>query len=325
MQTYDPDIIAIAVDFGATNMRAGLVRGDGAILRHRSIATPQSPGHAGVLVSLLGDLITSIMEPSDMEKVAGIGISTAGPVDSRKGEVVNPPNIPLPVIPLVGPIRERFSLPVYFLNDCHAGALGEVRFGAGTGVSHFVYLTISTGIGAGVFEQGRLLFGEEGNFAEVGHFTVETSWNLPCGCGGRGHWEGCGSGRFIPAFFQAWCETSGTESPFSALPDAAGLFAAAREGSAVVLRFLDSLKDVQARGISALIAAYDPSLIILDGSVVQNNPDFFESSVIPRVRSVSGTMPRMVMSPLLGNAPLLGAACCVFEGYHGRELNSGDR
>lgn len=325
MQTYDPGITAIAVDFGATNMRAGLIRGDGAIIRHRSIPTPKSPTHAGELVSVLGDLITTIIDPSDMEKAAGIGISTAGPVDSRKGEVVNPPNIPLPSIPLVKPLKKRFALPVYFLNDCHAGALGEVRFGAGKDVSNFVYLTISTGIGAGVFDQGRLLFGEEGNFAEVGHFTVETTWNLPCGCGGRGHWEGCGSGRFIPAFFQAWCESFGTRSPFTTPPDAAGLFVAAREVNPVVLGFLDALKDVQARGISALIAAYDPSLIILDGSVVRNNQDFFESSVFPLVRSVSGTMPRIVMSPLSGNAPLLGAACCAFEGFHGRAVNHGDR
>lgn len=325
MQTYDHGITAIAVDFGATNMRAGLVRGDGVIIRHRSIPTPKSPKHAGELVSVLGDLIATIIEPSEMEKVAGIGISTAGPVDSRKGEVVNPPNIPLPVIPLVGPLKERFALPVRFLNDCHAGALGEVRFGAGKGVSNFIYLTISTGIGAGVFDQGRLLFGEEGNFAEVGHLTVETTWNLPCGCGGCGHWEGCGSGRFIPAFFQAWCKSSETRSPFTTLPDAAGLFAAARKGNAVVMKFLDALKVVQARGISALIAAYDPSLIILDGSVVRNNQDFFESAVLPLVKSVSGTMPRIVVSPLQGNAPLIGAACCAFEGCHGQELNCGDR
>lgn len=321
MQTYDPGITAIAVDFGATNMRAGLVRGDGAIIRHSSIPTPESPTHAGELVSVLGDLITTIIDPSELETVGGIGISTAGPVDSRKGEVVNPPNIPLPSIPLVGPLKKRFALPVYFLNDCHAGALGEVQFGAGKTIQNFVYLTISTGIGAGVIEQGRLLFGADGNFAEVGHFTVESTWNLPCGCGGSGHWEGCGSGRFIPSFFHAWCRSSGAANPFETVPDASALFAAAEKGDPIVIDFLDSLGMVHARGISTLIAAYDPSLIILDGSVARNNWPYFQSSVLPRVRSVSGKMPGITLSRLGGNAPLLGAAVCVFGGVSGHMVN----
>lgn len=313
MTSPDSSSIALAVDLGATNMRAGLVREDGQILSLVTAPTPTHPKDADVIVRSLESLIVSAVSPAAISFVAGIGISTAGPVDPKKGEVVNPPNIPLSFIPLVEPLKERFGLPIRFMNDCHAGARGEAAFGAGRGVLNFVYLTISTGIGAGVYEQGRLLLGEDGNFAEVGHFVVETTWNLPCGCGGTGHWEGCGSGRFIPAFFLEWCRSSNHRSPFRNLSDAAAIFAAAAGGDPVAGEFVSELGKVEARGISLLIAAYDPSLIVIDGSVARNNWHIFETSVLPHVRSVSGKIPQMRLSPLGGNAPLLGAAWSVFD------------
>jgi len=312
MTAHDRSLTAIAVDLGATNMRAGLVRQDGEILSLVTAPTPTNPENADVIVRALGSLILRAASSTAISSAAGIGISTAGPVDQKKGAVINPPNIPLPFIPVATPLGERFGLPVRFMNDCHAGARGEAAFGGGRGVSNFVYLTISTGIGAGVYEQGRLLLGEDGNFAEVGHFVVETTWNLPCGCGATGHWEGCGSGRFIPAFFSEWCRSMNRRSPFRNPPDAATIFEAAAGGDPVAGEFISVLGKVEARGISLLIAAYDPRVIIIDGSVARKNWQTFEACVLPHVRSVSGKVPRMCISSLNGNAPLLGAAWSVF-------------
>ncbi len=311
MTAPDPSLTAIAVDLGATNMRAGLVQQDGKILTLVTAPTPLHPANPDVIVRALESLIVRAASPTAISSVAGIGISSAGPVDLQMGAVVNPPNIPLPLIPLVKPLGERFGLPIRFMNDCHAGALGEAAFGGGRGVLNFVYLTISTGIGAGVYEQGRLLFGEDGNFAEVGHFVVETTWNLPCGCGGAGHWEGCGSGRFIPSFFLEWCRSMNRRSPFRTTPDTATIFAAAAGGDPVAEEFMSVLGKVEARGISLLIAAYDPRVIIIDGSVARKNWKTFEACVLPHVRSVSGKTPHVCVSPLGGNSPLLGAAWCV--------------
>lgn len=299
---------AIAVDLGATHIRAGLVRSDGCILAHASAQTPRAPTSPDDLIDTLDSLIRRTVSRDARGSAEGIGVSIAGPVDLRQGAVVNPPNIPLPFIPLADPLRERFSLPVCLMNDCHAGALGEAAYGGARGIPNFVYLTISTGIGAGVYEHGRLLMGEDGNFAEVGHFLVETSWNLPCGCGGIGHWEGCGSGRFTPSFFQEWCRSSGFKSPFSDPPDTAAIFARSDQGDPVIREFLAILGTIHATGISSLISAYDPSLIILDGSVVRKNWKTFSALTLPKVRSVSGKMPKIEMSTLEGNAPLLGAA-----------------
>ena len=283
------------------------------MLERSRVRTPVREGDAGAILEAIVGLIRRTVPPSERHHCAGIGISTAGPVDASNGTVVNPPNIPLARIPLSAPLQEVFGVPAWLLNDCHAGALGESWCGAGRGVSHFIYLTISTGIGAGVIERGSLLSGRAGNFAEVGHFTVETTWTLPCGCGGAGHWESCGSGRFIPAFFSRWCSEEGIPRQDIPEGDTGAIFTAARMGNPAAARFMPVLGRIEACGISSLIAAYDPSLVILDGSVVRENWDIFTAHAFPHVRSVAGYIPELVQSPLNGDAPLIGAGLAVFR------------
>ena len=211
--TERDDQPVIAVDLGATTTRVALCgnwRGDnqkGLLLHagHRKLPGDcyPSPGRSrsGGYFPGRGVLPRS---PS--------GSSACGPIDHRWGSVVRPPNLPFREIPLAGPLGEEFGLPVRLANDCHAGVLGEVIFGAAGGRRNLVYITFSTGIGGGVICNGRLVLGREGNAAEIGHFHVDTTYNLPCGCGGTGHWEGYASGRFIPRFFARWCDLKGSDT-----------------------------------------------------------------------------------------------------------------
>jgi glucokinase len=244
---------------------------------------------------------------------AAIGISAAGPIDHRKGAIVRPPNIPFREIPLVDPLGDEFGLPVRLTNDCHAGALGEVAFGAGAGCRNLVYITLSTGIGGGIVCNGRLLLGRDGNAAEIGHFHVDTAYGLPCGCGGAGHWEGYASGRFLPRFFARWCEFSGRTCGDADPSSAAGIFAAARRGDPAALGFLEALGEINGRGISDVIVAYDPSLIVLDGSVVLRNEDLLLPFLLPHVDRFL-PLPEIRLTALDGLAPLLGASILA-RGY----------
>ncbi len=305
--------MAIAVDIGATNLRVGLISEDGCILRRAQSGTPVKPGDPGYLVEGVISRIRDTIPDELIRCCRGIGISAAGPVDPSAGAIVNPPNIPITRIPVVEPIRESFRLPVRFWNDCFSGAMAEARFGAGKGCACFVYLTLSTGIGAGVFDDRRLLLGSFGNFAEVGHFTVDTRYDLPCGCGGTGHWEAYGSGRFIPSFFRSFCEAEGLSPSGISQETAKDIFSAADQGNPAAIKFIEILGRIQATGLSSVISAYDPGRIILDGSVVHGNWRFFETCTIPHVRAIGGRMPGIVRSPLRGDAPLLGAALAVFE------------
>lgn len=296
----------IAVDLGGSRTRAGLVTAEGQILAERSVATPREGSGpeviTGQVASLVRELAGSLCPPPQ-----AIGISAAGPVDLREGAIRNPPNLPFRNIPLVRPLAEEFRIPVILANDCHAGIIGEATYGDARGIPNAVYLTLSTGIGAGVLAGDRLLFGREGNAAEVGHFVVDTTYRVRCGCGHEGHWEGYASGRHLPRFFTRWCEAQGHPLPPGWNGDVAAIFEQARAGFATAVAFIDELARINGRGLSDIIVAYDPEVIILDGAVVLENGPLIYPRCQPYIDQLL-PLPRIQISRLRGKAPLLGAA-----------------
>lgn len=297
----------LVADIGATNTRVAFVSEDGAVARKIVGSTPREGSDPLVIARKTASMIRAIASDDEIRASARIGISTAGPVDRLSGSMVHPPNIPFAEVPLADPLCREFGIPVHVVNDSRAAVLAEVRYGAGRGYADVVYLTFSTGIGGGAFIGGRLIEGSDGNAGEVGHFTVETRYGLCCGCGGTGHWEAYASGRNIPSFYRAWLDREGRQPGRPSADRCETIFAAARSGDSSVLRFLDVLGTINGRGISAVIAAYNPSVIVLDGPVVRHNAEF----ILPQMeRSIDAHLRRPVIeiSPLEGEAPLIGAS-----------------
>ncbi|MFA6332571.1 MAG: ROK family protein [Methanoregula sp.] len=308
---------AIAVDLGATNLRVGLVSRTGQIERLNVAAIPKDLPDAGVITDLIIRTIHELVSDEEIRASAGIGIGAAGPIDRSHTALMHPPNIPLDTIPLSGPVSEEFDLPVRLVNDCRAGLLGEACFGEGTGCRNFVYVTLSTGIGAGIISNGTILSGRDGNAGEIGHLFVDSEYDLTCGCGGKGHWEGYASGRFLPRFYHEWQKKNGMMPGDQQFLSSGEIFKTLRERSeSGEPDFIRELGRINARGISDLIVAYDPDTIVLDGSVVLNNPDLI---ILPIERYLDHYLPtpRLVVSSLSGFAPLLGASV-IARGYDTR-------
>jgi len=303
----------IAVDLGGTNVRVARITRDGVIEKKISTLTPASPETPEDIVDVVVEMIRSISEGDDISELEGIGVSVAGPVNSHRGVVINPPNITLPEIPLAGPLVKEFGIPVRLINDCPAGALGELYFGDGKGCRDFVYITISTGIGGGVVAGGKILLGRNGNAAEIGHFHVDTRYNIICGCGYPGHWEAYASGRHIPEFFSHWCRENNIVITGDWAGSPSGIFDAVRTGYPGLNDFIEEFARINARGISDVIVAYDPSRIILDGSVIQNNADLL-LPLFDRYIDRFLPLPEIRVSSLKGLAPLLGASV-IAHGY----------
>ena len=126
----------------------------------------------------------------------GIGISCGGPLDSRKGIVMSPPNLPgWDNIPIVDMVREATGIPAVLQNDANACALAEWKYGAGRGTRNMVFLTFGTGLGAGLVLDGRLYSGTNDNAGELGH--IRLSEFGPVGYGKAGSVEGFASGGGI--------------------------------------------------------------------------------------------------------------------------------
>lgn len=202
----------------------------------------------------------------ELSALRGVGVSAPGPMDPASGVLLDPPNLPgwreVPVRRLLG---ERLGLPVQVENDANAAALAEHRFGAGRGFRHIAFLTMSTGVGAGLVLDGRLYAGRQGMAGEVGHAPVE--WDgEPCACGRRGCLEAYVGGA---AWTRRLARTTPADSRVAALagaPEQARpehVVAAAREGDAFALLELDRYNDYLARGLTALVFVLAPEVVIL--------------------------------------------------------------
>ncbi len=287
-----------AVDLGGTRTRVALVGADGSVLARETFPTPsRGPSPAAVT-----DAIEAALRRVSGGSLRAIGVSAAGPIDLAAGAIVTPPNLPYACIELAGPLEAALGVPVTLINDARAGALGEHAHGAGHGCRDMVYVTISTGIGGGVIADGRLLSGRGGNAGEIGHITVETRHGLVCGCGYPNHWEGYCSGRNLPRFYAAEKESGDPD-----YGTAEAIFGAARAGAPAPRRFLEAVAVLNARALSTLVVAYDPERIVLDGAVIRAQADLLVGPAVSRMEEFL-PRPDVVVTPLRGDAPLLGAA-----------------
>ena len=126
----------------------------------------------------------------------GVGISCGGPLDSRRGVVMSPPNLPgWDNIPIVQLVQDAGGIPAVLQNDANACAVAEWKYGAGRGTRNMVFLTFGTGLGAGLVLDGKLYSGTNDNAGELGH--IRLSEFGPVGYGKAGSVEGFASGGGI--------------------------------------------------------------------------------------------------------------------------------
>ncbi len=298
-----------AIDLGATHLRVGIVDEEGTIKAFSQNEVEDLASAADIQI-LISDMISDLSKSSGISPKA-IGISTAGLVDLKTGSVVGSPNMKCERIFLSGPLEEKFGIPVRMMTDCKAGVLGDYYFGGAKDAETLVYLTFSTGIGAGVLDRGRLLCGSNGNASEVGHFLVDTTWNLPCGCGGTGHWEAYASGTGIPNFFRAWSEDRIECDPKPSM-NAGQILYAAEQGSPLFRSFAEELAKINGRGLSSVVAAYNPDLIVIDGPIVRNYQVLIAKKMTECMDHYL-PIPDIRISALEGKAPLLGASVVAFK------------
>jgi predicted NBD/HSP70 family sugar kinase len=149
----------VAVDLGGTNLRAAFYP-QGIPPAKRTLRTPSRAerGPEAVLAAMAGAVREVLPDP--FPPGLCVGVAAPGPLDPIAGVVLNAPNLPGWIdVPLRSWLQDALGVPVRIGNDANLAALGEWRYGAGQGVDHLVYLTISTGIGGGVISDGRLIVG----------------------------------------------------------------------------------------------------------------------------------------------------------------------
>ena len=278
----------IGIDIGGTKCAAVFAReeDDGSIsfLAKERFATLDWKSTLEKLAELVDQMAKSLK--IDMAQVEAIGISCGGPLDSRSGVVMSPPNLPgWDNVPVTEFFRKRFSIPAFLQNDANACALAEWKFGAGKGLEHMVFMTFGTGLGAGVIANGALLAGTNDNAGEVGHMRLADFG--PVGYGKRGSFEGFCSGSGIAQAGKtramellqmgrtcAFCKSAEDIDTITAKTIAD----AADAGDRTAISVYEESGEYLGRGISLLIDILNPQAIVI-GSIFARSENLLRKSM----------------------------------------------
>ncbi|MBI3911889.1 MAG: ROK family protein [Armatimonadetes bacterium] len=294
---------AASIDLGGTNLRWAVVDGAGKVQYHRRLPRPRE---AEAIVVAIRTAITECRDHSP--DLVGVGISVAGIITERG---ITSTNLDWHEFPLVVALAQG-DLPVVVINDMAAGALGELDFGRARGLSNVIYLTISTGVGAGIIVDGEVYRGANGMAGEVGHMVVDLN-GLLCSCGRRGCWEMIASGtahhrRIREAY------ASGTWPNLNHEPTPAEVTERAREGDRAARALVMRTARYVGIGVSNLANLYDPQAVIFTGGFARNNWDLIRDYLKNEVREQSFSQNVQLLLTALGDdAGILGAASLVFR------------
>ncbi len=236
---------AIGLDIGATKTLGVLVDADGRVLHQVREAT--EPGADGIVR-------TAELVVAHLGSAATVGLGIPGLVDVERGAVKHAVNLGVDGqwVPLRAELEARLGVPVAVENDVNVATLGAVAL---TGIRDLVYLSIGTGLAAGLVLDGTLRRGATGAAGEIGHVPIDPLGAV-CQCGQRGCLETVSSGR---ALAEAW--------PSGAEPPAQALFAAAAAGDARAVSVRDRFAAGVADAVRTLCLAVDPATVVLGGGV----------------------------------------------------------
>ncbi len=292
----------IAIDIGGTNIRIGLVDSLGNLEKNTKLDKPDISQVPDLIISTIKDLFTK----SELENTSCIAVSTAGRVDNEKG-LIECPTIGKGVLPLGRDLKEVFGKEVILINDANVAAYGEYSK-IKDKTQNLVYVTISTGIGGGAIVDGYLI---QNNAVEIGHIVVkEEDYKLFCNYGHENCWEAFASGNGIPHFFKAWAKKQKiTAENYSA---AGEIFEAAKKGGQTEKKFLEKLGEYNSRGISMIMAAYNPDIIVIGGSVVRHNKNEILKPMMKNIQEIY-KLPQIIVTESGDEVCLLGAAQYAFD------------
>ncbi len=269
----------VGIDIGGTKISVCLGTEQGKILASKRIATQPLQGAKNGLKAIAEQIRGLLLEHQiDQKQIAAIGISSPGPISSKEGKMLKPPNLPgWENTELVRYFQENFHKPVLMNNDANAAALAEYEFGASKGTD-LVYLTCSTGMGGGAIVNGKLVQGASDTAAEVGHFVLDIN-GPACPCGQRGCFEAyCGGASLAKKMRE---EIQREKIKTQILEEAHGhfdqidagcLINAVRKKDAYALKIWDEFIIRLAQGIGVVLMNFNPEALILGTIAIHSGP-----------------------------------------------------
>ena len=267
----------LGLDIGGT--KSAIVLGDGNFLIKRKVSfeTRVERGYEAILAEFQ-EHIDAILKDFPEGNLKRIGISCGGPLDSKKGIIYSPPNLPgWDNVTITKIFSDKFGVETALQNDANACALAEWLMGAGRGTSNMIFLTFGTGMGAGLILNGRLYCGTNDLGGEVGHIRLDKTG--PVGFGKAGSFEGFCSGGGIAQLAKSividklnnnqnvdFCSSLEKADEI----DTKMVALASQAGDPVAIEIIKISSDYLGQGLVILIDILNPECIVI-GSIYSRN------------------------------------------------------
>jgi glucokinase len=316
----------VGIDVGGTNVVAGTIAEDGSeILGLVSEPTLPDQG-ADAVVARIVKLARASMAQARGKEIAGVGIGSPGPLNTKTGVVLLTPNLGWVNMPLRDRVSSALGMQATLDNDANCAIFGEWWRGAARGSAHVVGLTIGTGIGGGIVLGGEIYHGVSDIAGEFGHMTIDANGRR-CKCGNDGCLEAYASGPAIAARavegIQAGAETS--------LPQYVGgdlsritaqvVYEAAHDGDTYALEMVHDTATLLGAGVSSIVNIFNPEVVVICGGVTLAGDKLFaplRSEVKRRAFKPAWEACRIVPGALTGTAGVYGAAAVFIQRTFGR-------
>ncbi len=252
----------IGIDIGGTKCALAKADDAGSILESERFPKTDLQGTLDTIIRTADKMLQG--------RTATFGISCGGPLDSRRGIIQSPPNLPgWDDVHITETLTNRFGGKAFLMNDANAGALAEWQFGAGRGVRSMVFLTHGTGMGGGLILNGRLYEGASGDAGEIGH--VRMASDGPVGYGKPGSFEGFCSGGGIAKLAKG-------RIPGHPAPTAQQVAEAAEQGVPEAIAVMEESGAWLGRGLALLVDILNPEMIVL-GSIYTRSGHLLEAAM----------------------------------------------
>jgi predicted NBD/HSP70 family sugar kinase len=296
--------VIIGVDIRPTQITVALADANGKFASQEVLPTAADPKAAS---AALVAAIQRIIAGCRRKKIEGVGISLPGRFNQSEGRLVFAPNLKWRDFDLRTPIVKATGLEVELENAANACVLAAVWFDRMEECRNLVVVTVSEGIGTGIFANGQLVRGLTGMAGEFGHVPLDSEGPV-CGCGSRGCWEVFASNRAALRYYAE----SGPAPADLAFTD---LLARADQGDARAAKAVDKMARYLGRGMRMIVAGLAPERIIVVGDLTRAWHRFgpvIESEVQAQVLP-GGLAPRLVPAHEDGMARLRGTIALVLQ------------
>ncbi len=310
----------IAIDLGGTKIYTVLACRQKGILAETRLATQADAGPDAIMEQLVSS-VKDVLEKTGcgQKDILAAGVCVAGFFDWQDKILVSAPNLPgMKGLPLEEMLSAKLGVKVLAENDANAAALGEAKLGAGKGCRDLIYVTVSTGIGAGLLTGGRIYRGAKGFAGELGHMVVKNDGEI-CGCGRLGCLETVSSGTAIAKEAQKAVEHGIATILAEKKPaeiSAPDVFAAAAQGDEAALSIIKDATDYLGIGLVNVVNLLNPELIVIGGGVAEAGDSFLSPlrqiiasrAVLPAAKSVE-----LRKAQLGVRAGVLGLLCLLAD------------